>query len=84
MSVPGASIDPYRLGPPPEGKTAMELLDTAVNGVMLAAIGILLGAQTRRLEREMNRRFDEVDRRFEQVDRRFGGSGPAWMRCARI
>ena len=49
----------------------MDVLDTTVNAVVLAAIGLLMSIQTRRLEREMNRRFDQVDRRFEQVDRRF-------------
>jgi hypothetical protein len=49
----------------------MDLLDTAVNALVLAAIGLLLSLQMRRFERDVDRRFEQVDRRFEQVDRRF-------------
>jgi hypothetical protein len=49
----------------------MDLLDTTVNALVLAAIGLLLSLQMRRFERDVDRRFEQVDRRFEQVDRRF-------------
>jgi hypothetical protein len=49
----------------------MELLNTAVNALVIAAIGLLLSLQMNRRFKEVDRRFEQVDRRFEQVDRRF-------------
>ena len=49
----------------------MDVLNTVVNAVVIAALGMLLSLQHRRSDQESNRRFEQVDRRFEQIDRRF-------------
>src|SRR5918999_732025 len=85
MSEAGASIDPLLPG---RSDQHVDLLSTAINAAVIAAVGILLGWFIKGRFDENDRRWEANERRWEDNERRWEANDRRWegyeRRLARI